>query len=116
MSSALDTVTTTVEVPPPTISVDDAATGPTSTAVRITPPILGGPFDAFRLAVCPKPASGTPDWASCPQVTCLPAQVAACPVDGLAANAPYLVTAVALAGAITSQRSAPDDFATTGWP
>lgn len=98
------------------VAVTDARTTQTATAVSITPPAVGGPFDRFDLSVCPMPASGEPDWDSCPQTTCLPAQAAACPVSGLTRNTSYTVSAVAFLGATSTQRAAADEFVTLPWP
>ena len=99
-----------------TVAVNSAATTQTSTTVKITPPAQGRPFERFVLAVCPKPASGAPDWPSCPQVVCLPAQATACPVGGLAASTSYAVSALAVSSTTIAQRSAASDFATLPWP
>lgn len=98
------------------VTVNGAATTQTSTTVKITPPTQGGPFERFVLALCPKPASSTPDWPSCPQVICLPAQAAACPVSGLTASKGYTVSALAVSSTTIAQRSAASDFATLPWP
>ena len=87
-----------------------------SAEIRINPPSEGGPFAKFVLSVCPKPARGAPNWDACPQTTCLPAQAAACPISGLAANSDYTVSAMAYAGDTTTIRSAADDFSTLAWP
>lgn len=76
----------------------------------------GGPWDTYIISVCLKPPSGTPNWAACPKTTCTAAQVAACPIAGLAAGTRYTVSAVAQRGETSSVRSTPADFSTPAWP
>lgn len=98
------------------VSVNVDSVTQTSATVKLNPPSEGGPFSRFVLSVCPKPASSTPNWDTCPQTTCLPAQAAACPISGLAASSDYTVSAMAYAGNTTTIRSAADDFSTLPWP
>lgn len=99
---------------PPVVAVNTPDTKQTTTTVKITPPVSGGPFDKFVVAVCP--AGTNPNWASCPLFECSPAQIAACPITGLTPATDYQVSVVAVAGAQISQRSNIAPFTTLPWP
>ena len=66
----------------PGITVNQPDVTPTSATAKVTPPATGGPYDNYKLTVCPKfgPAS------DCKQFDCAPADIAACPLTGLTPN------------------------------
>ena len=67
---------------PPGTSVNDVDTTTTATTVKVTPPALGGAYDNYKLSVCPVGGQA----ADCKTFNCAPANIAACPVTGLAPN------------------------------
>lgn len=101
----------------PSIEVPTQSITPTGATAKMSANAKGGPYERFVLAVCPKPASGAPNWDKCPSTTCLLAQAAACPIGNLSPGRKYTVSAVAYTADDTaSGRSAAVDFTTQPWP
>ena len=61
--------------------MNDAATTPTTTTAKVTPPALGGPWDNYKLTVCKAPGN-----TDCKTFDCAPANIAACPLTDLTPN------------------------------
>lgn len=99
------------------VSLNRSSVTQTSAAFKISPPSEGGPYTTYVLSVCPKPASGAPNWDACPKVNCLATQLASCNVSGLAAGTAYVVSGVASnAYGVTSIRSSAAGVTTLPWP
>lgn len=99
----------------PTAVVNDDATTQVGTTIAITPPdgTVLEEFVDFSVFVCPGGTISPP----CPEFTCLPGQVSACPITGLSDSKTYTIAAIGHGTAGTNTvASAPDSFETKPYP